>query len=168
MYKRIGVLVLSASLVLTAAGCMRNDGVKTNNYKARTMDNRGMANGGNAYSTDGHAANKEVSERISRHISRMQGVSKATVFVHDRDAVVGLDLKNGTNRANVENAVRQSVEKMEPGYRVHVTADANLHSRIRTLQSQMVPLDGHPVRNLSEDVGILLRDIGHAVTAPFR
>lgn len=38
-----------------------------------------------------------------------------------------------------------------------------LQSRIQKLK----PLDGHPIRNTAEDVNILIKDIGHAVAAPF-
>ncbi|GGD75478.1 YhcN/YlaJ family sporulation lipoprotein [Paenibacillus nasutitermitis] len=114
------------------------------------------------------SANLTASERIAKRVSAINGVDKATVILNNRDAVVGVDLKQGANKAAVEKNIMQAVKRIEPKYAVHITTDKKLHTRIRTLHSQMVPLDGHPIRNLSEDIGTLIRDLGNTITAPLR
>lgn len=208
MKKNAGLLLLALVLVLAVTGCMNNDnGMKTNQYKARTTDPRmsndrypdrsitdGALNGtdrmGSRALTDmnrtadnrqpaldgtGNRANNgienpndNVSGRLLKHVSSVKGVSKATVVINNRDAIVGVDCKAGENTAAVAQRVRNTVKKLEPSYKVHVTADKNLHTRLQGMQRQMRPLDGHPVRNLTEDIGTLIRDIGRAVTAPLR
>lgn len=214
MKKSFGfVLLLSLILVLAATGCMRNDGVKTNQYRARSTDhrmnndrlnndgytNRSITNR-SLTGTDGtigtrpltdmnrttnrapstldgigtrsnngvHNPNENVSGRLMKHLSSVKGVDKATVVINNRDAIVGVDVKAGENSAAVAQRVRNEVKKLEPHYTVHVTADKNLHTRLQTMQGQMKPLDGHPIRNMTEDIGTLIRDIGRTVTAPFR
>jgi len=191
MYKYGAVLVLSVSLVLASTGCAtkHNNNVKTNNYKAHSTEKRSIMNGtspmdgtrhtvdGTRHNVDGshpmnksthQSANLTVSEKIAKHVSAVSGVDKATVILNNRDAVVGIDLKSGANKAAVEQKVMQAVKRVEPNYAVHVTTDKKLHTRIRSLHGQMVPLDGHPIRNLSEDVGTLIRDMGRTITAPLR
>nr|WP_281423180.1 YhcN/YlaJ family sporulation lipoprotein [Paenibacillus oenotherae] len=111
---------------------------------------------------------ENASGRLLKHVSAINGVDKATVVINNRDAIIGIDVKAGANTADVARKVKAEAKKLEPKYNVHVTADKNMHSRIRGMQRQMVPLDGHPVRNFTEDIGILIRDIGRAVTAPLR
>ncbi|UVI31873.1 YhcN/YlaJ family sporulation lipoprotein [Paenibacillus spongiae] len=204
---------------MTATGCATNrttDGVKTNQYKARTthpgtplgtdgyrtrtttpapygttdgfrtrsttpygMDNT-LTDGNRTRTTGPHTMmdgtgtgthtsyHKDHSDKLAKHISSIKGVDKATVVVHNNDAIVGLDVKPGQNTSKITDEVRRTVEREHPGYKVHVTTDKNMHTRVKNFQTQMVPLDGHPIRNMSEDAGILIRDIGRTITAPFR
>ena len=164
MFKKYGIALLSAMLILSLTGCgkMQTKSAKPNQSNARSTARVEMKNAAHP------STNKAVSERIGKQVSKIKGVSKATVIVHRRDAIVGIDVKQGENAKAVETKVRQAVQGSEPGFAVHVTSDKQHHARIQNLHSQMVPLDGHPVRNFSEDVGILLRDMGRTVTAPFR
>ncbi|MCQ6558575.1 YhcN/YlaJ family sporulation lipoprotein [Paenibacillus mendelii] len=140
------------------------DGIDGN----RTGTNMNGMDGMNGMNGTHTTSNKDASDKIAKHISSVKGVSKATVVVHNNDAIVGLDVKAGENTSMVEKEVKRAVERVHPGYTVYVTTDKNLHSRIRGVQSQMVPLDGHPIRNMTEDVGTLIRDMGRTITAPFR
>lgn len=195
MHKWIGVSLLAASLIVAGTGCAKQDGVKTNQYKAKPLGNRigGQASGQNGKQSGAQAGAKngkqtgaqagekkgkqtapsafdrQTSDVIARHAANVKGVRKTTVLVHGREAIIGIDVKGGENRVKVENDVRRSIQTFKPGYRVHVTADKNLHARIQSIHSQSLkPLDGHPVRNFAQDVGILIRDIGRTATAPFR
>lgn len=155
---------MSAMLVLSMTGCgqMKTKSVKPYEHNVGSTDHNVLKEGA------GTSSNKAASDKIAKHVYAVKGVSKATVLVHNRDAIVGIDVKHGENAKTVENQVRQAVERSEPGYAVHVTSDKQYHARIQSLNSQMKPLDGHPVRNFSEDVATLLRDIGQTVSAPFR
>ncbi|MBB6692353.1 YhcN/YlaJ family sporulation lipoprotein [Cohnella xylanilytica] len=167
MHKLIGATLLAASLVVAGTGCAKQDGVKTNQYKAKPLGDRTGAK--TRVQNVPSAFDKQTSDVISRHVANVKGVRKTTVLVHGREAIIGIDVKGGENRAKVENDVRHSVQTFKPGYRVHVTADKNLHARIQSIHAQSLkPLDGHPVRNFAQDVGILIRDIGRTAAAPFR
>ncbi|GIO12485.1 hypothetical protein J19TS2_20400 [Cohnella xylanilytica] len=175
MHKLIGATLLAASLVVAGTGCAKQDGVKTNQYKAKPLGDR---TGVQTVDRTGaktrvqnvpSAFDKQTSDVIARHVANVKGVRKTTVLVHGREAIIGIDVKGGENRATVENDVRHSVQTFKPGYRVHVAADKNLHARIQSIHAQSLkPLDGHPVRNFAQDVGILIRDIGRTAAAPFR
>ncbi|MDG0808437.1 YhcN/YlaJ family sporulation lipoprotein [Cohnella rhizosphaerae] len=164
MFKIYGIAVLSAMLVLSMTGCgqMKTKSVKPYEHNVGSADDHMLKE------SAGASTEKAASDKIAKHVYKVKGVSKATVIVHNRDAIVGIDVKQGENAKDVENKVRETVARSEPGYTVHVTSDQRYHARIQTLQSQMKPLDGHPVRNFSEDVATLLRDIGRTVSAPFR
>ncbi|MFC3799565.1 YhcN/YlaJ family sporulation lipoprotein [Cohnella sp. GCM10012308] len=164
MLKTYGIALISAMLVLSMTGCgqMKTKSVKPYEHNVGSTDHNVLKEGANSSSY------RAASDKIAKHVYKVKGVSKATVIVHNRDAIVGIDVKQGENAKAVENQVRETVARSEPGYTVHVTSDKQYHARIKTLNSQMVPLDGHPVRNFSEDVATLLRDIGHTVSAPFR
>jgi YhcN/YlaJ family sporulation lipoprotein len=159
-YKQCGALILSIMLVMTATGCARSDGVKTNQYKARSINHLNTVDGTN----HNLSTNKVVSEKMAQHVSSVKGVTKATVAIDNRNAVIGIDVKAGEDTAAVARNVKLKAEQAEPGYTVHVTADRNLHTRIQRFHQQMVPLDGHPIHNTAEDIGVIIRDIGHALT----
>jgi len=36
------------------------------------------------------------------------------------------------------------------------------------MKTQMTPMDGHPIRDMANDVGVLIEDIGKAITTPLR
>lgn len=188
MRKMYSAIVISAAVALTMTGCATHrDGVRTNQYQARSVNpntlnpngyvhttpgtrtyNTSNVNGmrtnsindynnaygtGRTYSGTGAASNnngmhnmsthtthtnaynKEVSQKIANHVSSMKGVRKATVVVYGKDAIVGLDVKGGSNTFAMTNDVRKAVQKIEPGYKVHVTTDSKLHSRIRNLNT---------------------------------
>lgn len=177
MKKFCGALLLLMALMVSLAGCTRNDGVSTNQYKARSTAPHYMndRNGNIAQPTpplnkadQTNRPDHRMAEKIAAHVSKVNGVDKSTVVVHNHDVLVGIDVKSGENHAKIADNVKSTVEKAEPGYKAHVTTDTHLHTRIQTMQQQMVPLDGHPIRNFTEDIGILIQDIGRSVTAPFR
>ncbi|MED0679852.1 YhcN/YlaJ family sporulation lipoprotein [Aneurinibacillus thermoaerophilus] len=117
------------------------------------------------YNTAAH--NRAVADRMANAATKVVGVTRATAVVSGRDAVIGLDINNVTkSKTTIEREVAKAVKAAEPGYNVHVTTDGALHQRIRALSDQTRA--GHPVRTLTHDVGMLIRDIGRSVTAPFR
>jgi len=139
-----------------------NDRLNTRDgYTTRSTNQRNVMNGTKT------PVHKDISDKIVKQVASVKGVNKATVVVHNRDVIVGLDVKSGQNTAAVTRNVKHKVEKAKPGYKVHVTTDKKMHTRIQSIhQQQMVPLDGHPVRNFATDIGVLIKDIGRTVTAP--
>ncbi|MBW7453410.1 YhcN/YlaJ family sporulation lipoprotein [Paenibacillus sepulcri] len=172
MYKISAMLVLSLFLVMASTGCTaKHDKVKTNNYKTQSTTDKRMLMKETHPQQKQHpraSANMTTAEKIAKHVSKVHGVDRATVILNNRDAVVGVAVKKGVHTEMVKRQVKQTVERAEPGYAVHVTTDGQLFSRIKSLQNQMLPMDGHPVRNFSEDVGTLIRDMGRTITAPLR
>jgi len=167
LFNRIGVLILACIFVVSSVGCgkVKTQSVRPNEYKSQSV----RPNEYNSHSTRSDLQQHSAAHgKIEKQVSGIKGVNKATVLVHDRDAIVAIDVKQGENVKSVENKVRQTVQRSDPEYRVHVTTDRAHHTRIQQIRSQMVPLDGHPVRNFAEDVGILIQDIGRAATRPFR
>ncbi len=161
MYRRLGLLVLSVGLALTVMGCGKN--MKSNEYQVRSTQEPAVYDG----NMTGTMHNVET-DNISQQVLKVNNVNKATVFVHGNNVVTGIDVKENANQEAVENEVRQTIEKAYPQHKVHVTANKDFHNRIMTIQSQMVPMDGHPVQNLTQDIEVLLNDMGRAITAPLR
>jgi YhcN/YlaJ family sporulation lipoprotein len=166
MLKYCGVLVLSIILAISSAGCgMGNNNVKTNEYQGRSA-NRLITQdlGQNRAQVRTYATyNKRVSDKITTDILAVNGVRKATVIVYNRNAIVGIDVRNGQNTATLEHKVARTVKNSDPGYDVHVTADKKLHTRIVNIRNQMVL---HPNRDFSGDIRTLIQDIRLKVTAP--
>ncbi|WP_337098502.1 YhcN/YlaJ family sporulation lipoprotein [Paenibacillus sp. YIM B09110] len=177
MKVKIGSFTLCFMILLLAtAGCSTAK-VKTNEFKARSIENRVIHNGNTTRSlnypnavdrTKSAPSDHVTAKQIEKEIAAIKGVDKHTVIVHNRNAIIGLDVKAGHNAAVVAKQIKQKAEQVGKGYTIHVTSDKSIHSRIQNMSQQMVPLDGHPVRNFTEDVGIIIRDIGRTVTAPFR
>lgn len=116
-----------------------------------------------------HNQSKRVARTAADLAKGVQGVSKATAVAHGKDIVVGIDVKNGADKKTVERHVREKVQSKEPTYRIHVTADHKIHTRIQGMANNMNNNNAnHPVRALGTDVADVIRDIGRAVAAPFR
>jgi YhcN/YlaJ family sporulation lipoprotein len=150
MLKYCGLLVLSIILIISSEGCtgMGNNIVKTKQNQAQVRT---------------YASNtKNVADKITKDVSRVSGIRKATIIVYDRNAIVGIDVSKGQNTATVEHKVAQAVKISDPGYDVHVTADPKIYTRIESIRKQMV---SNPKNNFSGDIRILIHDIGN-VTAP--
>lgn len=107
-----------------------------------------------------------VANRLARIAADIDGVTKATAVVNGKEAVVGIDVDPRKNRTTVENNVLLAVRKGDPAYTIHITSNANLNQRIRTLNDQMKA--GHPIRTIGQDFSTIIRDIGKTISAPFR
>jgi len=157
-------------------GHTTNNGYTTNQDMlgdGRNMHNNATRNGNgttlNGYGTmsNGGQMNNQQHKLVQR-VRSINGVNDATVFVNGKDIIVGLEVNNVGQKNQVEQKVRQVLEKDNHGYTVHVTSERAIHDRIRSIQGQMQPMDGHPMRNMANDIGQLLKDMGKAVTEPLR
>ncbi|WCN37564.1 YhcN/YlaJ family sporulation lipoprotein [Aneurinibacillus uraniidurans] len=174
------VVVLAGSLAACTNTAAPNNTSRTQNYRV----NQYQANPTVPRYNDGAYVNRTpqppsntaqlntteraAADRMARTAMKVPGVAHATAVVNGKDAVIGLDTTSAAaqDKRAIEHKVANAVKKAEPGYNVHVTTDAQLHQRIRTLNTQVQT--GHPVRTLANDVGVIIKDIGRAVTAPFR
>jgi hypothetical protein len=152
MYRICGLLLLSMALAISSAACANK------NKEANSNDNMKVQ----AH----HSSNEKASQDIQKEIAKVNGVDKATVIVHNQDAIIGLDVNNAKDKQVIEQNVRNVVWKSSPNMHVHVTSEEEYHARIQRLHTNMVPLDGHPISNFSEDAGILIRDMDNYVRNP--
>jgi spore cortex protein len=110
--------------------------------------------------------NSRMAHRLSQLAANVSGVTRATAVVNGHDAVVGIEGAQPHNRKMLERHVQQTLKRAEPAYAIHVTADPHLNQRIGMLSTQMGA--GHPIRNVGQDISVLIRDIGRTITTPFR
>jgi hypothetical protein len=164
MLKYCGVLVLSIMLILSSAGCtgMGNNNVKTNEYarsaKRLVTQNQAL----NRAQVRTYATfNKIDSDKITKDVLGVSGVSKSTAVVYDSEAIVGIYVKKGEKTWRVEQKALQAVKNSGLRYNMHVTADKKLYARIESIRKQMV---SHPNRDYSGDIRILIQDINLKVT----
>ncbi|MBN6185616.1 YhcN/YlaJ family sporulation lipoprotein [Aneurinibacillus sp. BA2021] len=146
-----------------APGTAGNMGTTGNMYGTGITGTGTTKNMGNT----GTAQQRAVANRAASVASKVPGVMRATAVAHGKDVVIGLDINNvARGRATIERDVQRAVKSAEPGYNVHVSADRGIHQRVRTLNDRMRA--GHPIHTLTQDVGVLIRDVGRTITAPFR
>lgn len=104
--------------------------------------------------------------QLANRAKQVSGVKKATVVIHNKDAIVGLDVDNIGKKAIIEKQVHAALKGQYPEYNIHVTSDQGMHKKIQTMNTSMT--NGHPLKTLANDVTIMIRDIGNAITAPLR
>lgn len=145
------------------------DGRNMHNNATRNDMNNNVTRNGNGYNTmsNGGQMNNQQNRLVER-VRSINGVNDATVFVNGKDIIVGLEVNNVGQKKQVEQKVRQVLEKDNHGYTVHVTSERAIHDRIRSISGQMQPMDGHPMRDMAHDIGQLLKDMGRTVTEPLR
>lgn len=166
----MAISIMAAAIALSLTGCAtRTD---YNDMNIRSTADHGMNNYERTIRNDNvnttRSTANDSADKLHQSIVDIKGVSNATVFVHDKNVIVGLDIDNVQDRERIEKQVKQAVQKSEKGYQVYVTSDKNTHARIHNMKDQMAPLNGNPMRDMGNDVEDLIKDIGNAVTAPFR
>ncbi|SDF73774.1 Sporulation lipoprotein YhcN/YlaJ (Spore_YhcN_YlaJ) [Fontibacillus panacisegetis] len=149
---RLGIIMLAVLIILSGTGCTANKSANSAKPKTKSVQNKKAIN--------------PVTKKISDEVLKVKGVSKATVLVHDKDVVVGIDVKKGEPATSVEENVRYRVEGSKPGYFVHVTSDKKIHERIKKLNTKMTGKNS--VKTLGNDVGVIIQDIGKTIRAPFQ
>lgn len=128
------------------------------------------------------AFDHKLADRVVHSADRVPGVEGATAIVRGNDIVVGITTRSTnqtiTQKQVIEKQVYSAVHAIAPHHKIRITSDAKMVTRIRTL-AQSVRGYGHEMTtgpttvgsNLSNsvrDFGMLVRDLGRSVTAPFR
>ncbi|WP_141502788.1 YhcN/YlaJ family sporulation lipoprotein [Paenibacillus luteus] len=109
---------------------------------------------------------KQSADQLASRARSVSGVKMATVVVHNNEAIVGLDIDNKGKKAIIEKQVYAALKGQYPAYSIHVTSDHGMHQKIQKMNAGMT--GAHPIKTLANDVAIMIRDIGNAVTAPLR
>jgi len=189
MYKRIGLIAVGATFLLsmTACGAYSEDPTKELDRRINGVTQQSTEQGSgligqqrdgrDEIGVDNNTRNDALinardidmqSEQLLQRVRNVNGVNDATLFVNGDDVVVGLDLDSDSDHAQIEQHVKHMLQEANSGFTVHVTSDAEMHDRIRQIKGQMVPMDGHPIRNMAQDITTLLEDMGRVVTEPLR
>ncbi|GAB7386344.1 hypothetical protein BSNK01_01790 [Bacillaceae bacterium] len=108
-----------------------------------------------------------LAQRMANAADRVKGVKKATVLIRGNDVVIGIDVNNRQNAQAIERQVAQTVNRVQPGFNIHVTSDKRLHQRIQAMREQNNNDNWRP-RAWGDDFADLIRDIRRTVTAPIR
>ncbi|MED4586039.1 YhcN/YlaJ family sporulation lipoprotein [Brevibacillus choshinensis] len=136
----------------------------------------------NGYTTNGF--NQNIAEQFTRVADDVPGVERATVVVNGQDAVIGIRIRQNLapEQAKViEQQVHSAARAVSPSMNIRVTSEPAMFTRIRGINDAIyneaqnrtnnvhnVPSNvAHNVSNTVNDFGILLKDLGRTVTAPF-
>lgn len=142
-----------------------DNGLNTTNVGQR-YDNPYNHNYNGDYSGIQHTSNtneirsaQQVSSRASETAEKVQGVVRATSIVQGMDIVVGIDANKQSDQKALEQRVKQEISRNEQGYNVYVTADEDIHERIRTLFTNM---NNVKTSRVSSGIGDIIYDIGQS------
>jgi len=140
------------------------NGINTTQVGQRS-DNPYNHNYNGDYSGTQHTATRndirsaqQVAARASEAAEKIPGVDRATSIVQGMDIVVGIDANTQGNRNALENKVKQVISRNEQGYNVYVTADDDIHRKIRNLFTNM---NNVKTSNVTSGIGEIIYDIGH-------
>lgn len=149
--------------------------------------------GTNAYSyRNGYTANgfhQNMAEQLTRIADDVPGVDRATVVVYGQDAVIGIRVRKNLAPEQgkvIEQQVHSAARTVSPRLNIRVTSDPAMFTRIlglnaaiyqeaqqrtHTVPNQMSQIPSTvsgEMSNSVNDFGVLLKDLGRTVTAPFR
>lgn len=136
----------------------------------------------NGFTTNGF--NQNLAERLTKVADDVPGVERATVVVNGQDAVIGIRVRQNLAPEQgkvIEQQVHSAARAVSPSMNIRVTSEPAMFTRIRgmndaiyneaqnrTNNAHHVPSNvAHNVSNTANDFGILLKDLGRTVTAPF-
>ncbi|QRG65808.1 YhcN/YlaJ family sporulation lipoprotein [Brevibacillus choshinensis] len=137
----------------------------------------------NGYTVNGFDQN--MAERLTKVADDVPGVDRATVVVSGKDAVIGVRIRDNLapeQQKVIEQKVHSAARAVSPTMNIRVTAEPAMFTRIRVINdsiyneaqqrthnvSQVPHSMAHNMSNTANDFGILLKDLGRTVTAPFR
>jgi hypothetical protein len=150
---------------------VNNDGMApygtTNNNIAPYATNRATDHGMNGTGNRMNSVDPlKAASHLANRAEMVSGVKKASVVVHNNEAIVGVDIDNTGKKAIIEKQVYAALKGQYPAYNIHVTSDQNMHQKIKSMNGNLT--SGHPIKTMANDVAIMIRDIGNAITAPLR
>lgn len=98
---------------------------------------------------------------IAQRVTALPEISNASVLISGNTAIVGCDVNGNTNntitaalKQKVEAAVKVADKNIQ---NVSVTSDPNIHSRIKTMSTDMN--NGNPVKGFTQDIEDIMRQI---------
>jgi hypothetical protein len=146
---------------------MYNNRTGNSTYNGSGLDNTMENRMGNSTYNRMHGMNtKQSADQLASRARGVSGVKMATVVVHNNEAIVGLDIDNKGKKAIIEKQVYAALKGQYPAYNIHVTSDQAMHQKIQKMNAGMS--SNHPIKTLANDITMMIRDIGNAVTAPLR
>ncbi|MDF2683226.1 MAG: sporulation protein [Brevibacillus sp.] len=137
----------------------------------------------NGYTNNGF--NQNMAEQLTRAADDVPGVDRATVIVKGQDAVIGIRVRQNLAPEQgkvIEQQVHSAARAVSPSMNIRVTSEPAMFTRIRGINDAIyneaqnrtnnvhnVPSNvANNVSNTVNDFGILLKDLGRTVTAPFQ
>lgn len=103
----------------------------------------------------------QVANRSAAEANKVSGVNKATAVVTGKRIYIGLDLNaklEASKSAAIEKTVLNQVKKMNPGYTVMVTSDADTVTRLKNIAQGVA--QGKPLTSFTTE----LKDIDSRMT----
>lgn len=100
---------------------------------------------------------------IAQRVTALPEISNASVLISGNTAIVGCDVDvNGNTNNTITAALKQKVEAAvkvadKNIQNVSVTSDPNIHSRIKTMSTDMN--NGNPVKSFTQDIEDIMRQI---------
>lgn len=142
-----------------------NLGNNTTNGTNNNNLNNGMVRN-NRMTTSLGNLNTQANE-VSRKIAALPEVQDCSVVLHNNKALVGVDLNNNknttNNNTNLSTSLRNKIEKIVKDNTniqdVSITADPSMNTRIRNISTGMTNQVGNDVRDFTNDIEQLIRDI---------
>lgn len=139
-----------------------NDDMDLRSNKRNTMGNRMDPTDTRAKGTD----SLEGADQLANVARQVGGVKEATVVLHEKEAIVGIDVDNMGKKNIIEKQVYNVLKTQYPEFNIHVTSQQDVHQKIKSLNTNLSK--GHPIKSLANDIALIVRDIGNTVTAPIR
>lgn len=156
--------------ILGRDGYQFNGGV-TGNYDGRSFYNARNNNNMQNHLNNQHRAmnyhqdyDSQTAQKIANDVMQIKGVDDVRVIVNKNDVVVGVDTHQ--NVSHVQKEVEHKVKSLAKGKKVHVSTDRDVVDRIRTMDDRL--RTGTPFQEVGNTFTDMVRDIGAAVTRPFR
>lgn len=108
--------------------------------------NSGMRRPGRLTTSLGNLNNRN-SEELSKQISDLPEIERASVVVNENRTIVGIELKNNERQTEISSALRSRIEDMVRDVNndieeVSITADEELYNRVDTMATDMLDYDG--------------------------
>ncbi len=160
--KKLAVFPLSLLLTLSLIGCANNNGTGTNDQNGTTEqtgtgesahgDNNGNTNGNNNNETNGNGQSKvEVADDAADKIAAMDEVESANVLVTDRNAYVGVELKNDVKDSEaLKNRIADEVRSVHSEFNnVYVSFNPEVATRLTEYGNQI--RSGEPVEGFFDE-----------------
>jgi spore cortex protein len=134
---------------------------KSNNETESNNQEKGQSTENAVNKKDSNSDSILLGKKISQSLQEIEGVEKATVFIKETTALVGIVIKDGSQEVTkeVREKIEQKVKDISPEIRkVAITADKELFESLNSMANDF--MNGKTLEELKKDLKEIMEKLG--------
>jgi spore cortex protein len=133
---------------------------KSNNDTQNSSESQGQSTNNAENNKDSNSDSILLGKKISQGLTEIEGVDKATVFIKETTALVGIVIKDGSQEVtdDLRKSIEEKVKEFSPEIRkVAITADKELFESLNSMANDF--MNGKTLEELKKDLSEIMEKL---------